>query len=213
MNYTTIPLDTWPGREHYEQFVNRLRCIISITADVDVTNVLDFCGAGRHTFYPTFLYLVSKVLNRHDEFKMGYSPDGALIRWDFISPSHIAFHPEDESVTRLVTEYDPEFATFHDRVREDIAAHENDRGFSIPYDAPNTFDASCLPWISFNACELHIFDSDGLYLAPVVTWGKYTDKDGRLVMPLSFRIHHAVADGFHVARFFSELQEEAERLS
>ncbi|MCI8687725.1 MAG: chloramphenicol acetyltransferase, partial [Lawsonibacter sp.] len=28
----------------------------------------------------------------------------------------------------------------------------------------------------------------------------------RLVMPLTMNIHHAVADGFHLSRFFNEVQ-------
>ena len=38
-------------------------------------------------------------------------------------------------------------------------------------------------------------------------WGKYNLENGRLMMPLSMNIHHAVADGFHLCRFFNEVQE------
>ena len=30
---------------------------------------------------------------------------------------------------------------------------------------------------------------------------------GRYMMPLTMNIHHAVADGFHLCRFFNEVQE------
>ena len=60
---------------------------------------------------------------------------------------------------------------------------------------------------------MHIFDS-GTYLAPVITWGKYEkDNSGRILMPLSLNIHHAVADGFHLSRFFIEVQELINSLS
>ncbi|MBY2254487.1 chloramphenicol acetyltransferase, partial [Clostridioides difficile] len=29
----------------------------------------------------------------------------------------------------------------------------------------------------------------------------------RYIMPLTMNIHHAVADGFHLSRFFNEVQE------
>ena len=44
-------------------------------------------------------------------------------------------------------------------------------------------------------------------MAPVVTWGKYEDEGDKTLMPLTMNIHHAVADGFHLSRFFNEVQE------
>ena len=54
--------------------------------------------------------------------------------------------------------------------------------------------------------DVHVFDQ-GTFLAPVVTWGRYEEERGRLIMPLTMNIHHAVADGFHLSRFFREVQE------
>ena len=51
-----------------------------------------------------------------------------------------------------------------------------------------------------------MFD-EGKFLAPVVTWGRFEKaEDGKLLMPLTMNIHHAVADGFHLSRFFTEVQ-------
>ena len=42
----------------------------NITANVDVKNVLDFCHSKDYKFYPAMIYLVTKTLNRIDNFKM-----------------------------------------------------------------------------------------------------------------------------------------------
>lgn len=52
---------------------------------------------------------------------------------------------------------------------------------------------------------MHVFD-EGKFLASVVTWGKYALEGGRLTMPITMSIHHAVADGFHLSRFFTDVQ-------
>ena len=70
---------------------------------------------------------------------------------------------------------------------------------------PNFFDVSCLPWVRYNHFDMHIFD-EGKFLAPVITWGKYEETNGKYIMPLTMNIHHAVADGFHLSRFFTEAQ-------
>lgn len=70
----------------------------------------------------------------------------------------------------------------------------------------NFFDVSCLPWVRYKHFDVHVFDN-GKFLAPVVTWGKYEqESDNKVLMPLSMNIHHAVADGFHLCRFFNEVQ-------
>ena len=76
----------------------------------------------------------------------------------------------------------------------------------------NHFDVSCLPWVRYRHFDVHVFDR-GDFLAPVVTWGKYEAEGSRLVMPLTMNIHHAVADGFHLSRFFTEVQERMDRMA
>lgn len=36
--------------------------------------------------------------------------------------------------------------------------------------------------------------------------GKYEAENNKLILPLTMNIHHAVADGFHISRFFNEVQ-------
>ena len=51
-----------------------------------------------------------------------------------------------------------------------------------------------------------------LFFAPIVNWGKYREANGRLMMPVSVRLNHAVADGFLVANVFRLLEKEIESL-
>lgn len=61
--------------------------------------------------------------------------------------------------------------------------------------------------VHYQSFDMHIFDS-GTYIAPVITWGKYKEnEDGRIIMPLSLNIHHAVADGYHLCRFFTDVED------
>ena len=70
----------------------------------------------------------------------------------------------------------------------------------------NTVDVSCLPWVKYKSSDIHVFD-EGKYLAPVFTWGKYETENEKIILPLSMNIHHAVADGWHLSRFFADVQE------
>ena len=47
-----------------------------------------------------------------------------------------------------------------------------------------------------------------LFFAPIINWGKYREENGKLLMPVSVRLNHAIADGYLIANVFRLLEEE-----
>lgn len=204
MNYTKINLNEWSRGEIFNYYIDQMRVVMSMTVDLNVTALTSYIRSKGLKFYPCMLWIVSKVINAHDEFKYSWDEDGNLIKWDFVSPSYSEFHPEDESFTKIVTEYSDDFSVFYARFMENSVKYKDARG--ILKDQPkNSFDVSCLPWVRYRSFDLHVFD-EGKFLAPVVTWGKFEEECKGTILPLTMSIHHAVADGFHISRFFTELQ-------
>ena len=72
---------------------------------------------------------------------------------------------------------------------------------------PNWFDASFISWLSYDSLNIELPDGH-LYFAPIVNWGKYREENGRLVMPVTVRLNHAIADGYLVANVFRLLEQE-----
>ena len=213
MKLNIIDLNTWKRSEHLLHYLNNLKNVVSMTVDIDVTNFLQQTRESSIRFFPAFLYVVTKTVNRHEEFRMGYGPEGKVGIWDEVCPSYIVFHPDDETLTRIFTPWKDDFQMFYRSVTGDMDKHQSFRGFSIDNVPPNIFDVSCVPWTRYNSLDIHVFDK-GTYLAPVITWGKFdTDYAGKITLPLSMQIHHAAADGFHICRFFNEVQGLCDTLS
>ncbi|MGM0216556.1 CatA-like O-acetyltransferase [Enterococcus sp. AZ109] len=207
MKFTLIDLNTWKRSEYLQHYLNNLRNVVSMTVDVDITNLLEQTKKKGTRFFPSFLYIVSKIINTHEEFRLSYDENGQVGIWDEVCPSYIIFHPEDETLTRIFTPWRDDFSRFYQAVANDIDANQSFRGFSIDGVPPNTFDVSCLPWTHYRSFDIHVFD-EGTYLAPVITWGKFEENGtGKFILPLSMQIHHAATDGFHICRFFNEVQE------
>ncbi len=202
---TKVDLNEWERGDLFRFYMDNMRIVMSLTVDIDVARLIEYTGKTGLKFYPCMLWAVSKVVNAHDEFKYGWDGEGDLIRWEYVSPSYVDFHKEDETFVKLVTEYTGDLPAFHARFLADRARYKDVRAI-VENQPPNFFDVSCLPWVKYRHFDLHVFD-DGRFLAPVVTWGKYEAEGGRVLMPLTMNIHHAVADGFHLSRFFKEVQE------
>ena len=205
MNYTIVDFSAWPRGDLFRFYMDRMRIVMSLTADVNVAPLVRFVKKHGMKFYPAMIWAVSRVVNAHEEFRFGWDAEKNLIRWDVISPSYAHFHRSDGNFTKRVTPYAGDLAAFHARFLEDRERYRDLRGVAADQ-PPNRFDVSCLPWVRYRHFDVHVFDQ-GDFLAPVVTWGKYEAEGDKLVMPLTMNIHHAVADGFHLSRFFTEVQE------
>lgn len=94
-------------------------------------------------FCPAMIWVVSKVINAHDEFKYSWDNAGSLIRWDTVSPSYTVFNEEDEAFSKFVTEYSDSLPEFCQRYERDLQKHQNSRAI-IEGQPENFFDVSCL---------------------------------------------------------------------
>ena len=206
MKYEVVNIDTWERGNLFRFYIDNLRNVMSMTVDMNVTNLIEYIHIHRIKFYPSMMWVISKVINTHDEFKFSWHKCGSLIHWDYISPYYADFHKEDNRFVKLVTEYSDDLFEFHARFLTDRERYKTLRAFDLTNIPANTFDVSCLPWIKYKCFDIHVFD-EGKYLAPVVTWGKFETENNKTILPLSMNIHHAVADGFHLCRFFNEAQE------
>ncbi len=205
MNYTKVDIDKWSRGSLFHFYIEKMRIVMSLTVDINVAPLITYTKKNGLKFYPAMIWVVSKVINSHDEFKYGWDTDGNLIRWDSISPSYTVFNRDDECFSKFVTEYTDDIFEFYQRTVDDQRKYQEERAI-IGNQPQNFFDVSCLPWVKYKHFDVHVFD-EGKFLAPVLTWGKYEVQNGNALMPLTMNIHHAVADGFHLSRFFNEVQE------
>ena len=190
MNFTPVDWNTWERAEVFRHFIRDLRCVMSLTVEVDITDFLRAVKGRGLAFYPAMIWVTSTAVNRRAELRMGWDSGGNPGIWD------VARYQE------------PGGNVHYERFQEDQVRFASCRGFDQRELPPNTFDLSCLPWVHYKSFDMHIFD-EGTYLAPVITWGRYEDDGrGRITLPLSLNIHHAAADGFHLCRFFADVEEE-----
>ena len=207
-----IDRENWERKSYWEQFTRQARCYASITGEVDVTRLTEQAKRTGYSFYVAFLYCVTAVVNRHREFRYAYDArTDRVLLWNEVWPSHLVFHDQEESFTAIWSRWNPDFKTFYQSCREDIERGKEARGHHVPDMPLNTFGVSALPWLSYTSLDINL-TADGVYLAPIISWGRWRSDGSRTVLPLSMEIHHAVADGFHIARFFREVEQLAGEL-
>ena len=209
MNYKVIDRETYYRKGVFRRFSEDCKCSLSMTARIDVTELARYSRKTGTRFYINFLYLLSKVLNSRDDYKMDYLyKTDELICYDVIHPCHYVFHEDTETCTTVHSIYCEDYSTFYENALRDLENAKKTHTYEAAGEKyPNWFDASYIPWVSYDAMHLELPDGY-LYFPPIINWGGYREENGRLLMPVTVRMNHAIADGYLVANVFRLLEKE-----
>ena len=209
MSYRVIDREQYYRRDVFRHFSEDCKCSTSMTARVDVTELAAYSHATGTRFYLNFLYLLSKTLNAREDYRMGYLwQTDQLICYDVIHPTQYVFHEDTETCSPVYSHYCEDYESFYRAAEADLEQAKQTRAYGLDAAAhPNWFDASYISWLSYDSLNVELPDGY-LYFAPIVNWGRYREENGRLLMPVSVRLNHAVADGYQVALVFRLLQRE-----
>ncbi len=209
MNYRLIDRETYYRKGVYRHFTEDCKCSVSMTARIDVTDLAEYSKKNGTKFCLNFLYILSKVLNSRDDYKMAYLwQSDELICYDTINPIQYVFHEETETCTPVYTNYSADYDEFYRGAQADAERAKQTREYGLDAaNHPNWFDASYISWLSYDSLNIELPDGY-LYYLPIVNWGRYREENGRLMMPVTVRLNHAVADGYLVANVFRLLEKE-----
>lgn len=205
MKFIEIPLEQWARKSHYEHYKNHVRCSFSVTVDIDISVLRTRLREQGLKDYPAQIYMLSTIVNQFPEFRMTTNEDGHLGYWDMMHPMYTVLNPDTETFSAVWTKYDACFTRFYEAYLRDSEQVANGEFFPQKDTPDNVFNISSVPWLDFTSFNINVF-SDGSYLLPIFTIGRYKEQDGRTLMPFAIQCHHAVCDGYHVGKFVEALR-------
>lgn len=202
-HFTPVDMDTFVRKETFDRFFGNVLCTFSITVKMDITRLRK---SGKK-LYPAMIHSISTIINRHEEFRMVYNAEHGLVVYDVMCPCYTIFHKDTETFSKIWAVCPPDYETFEQNYRDDLARYGDSHHFYAKPNPPeNMFSVSMVPWITFDGFNLNMPKSHTL-IPPFFTMGKFYEENGKILLPLCIEVHHAVCDGFHAARFVNELQE------
>ena len=206
---TVIDKETWPRRGHYEFFAPMSNPFYSLTFPVDVTALKSYTKRNNLSFYYSLVYLVTKAMDQVEAFRYKCRGDEIVLH-DHLIPSFTDLKPGSELFHITTLEAGEDMAGFCRRAGEASRAQTKfiNNG---PWPGDQLIYFTCQPWFPItsltNERDLNPEDS-----VPRVAWGKYEEKDGRLVLSMSLELNHRLVDGVHVGQFYQRLNALMEAL-
>ena len=205
MKYSTIDLNTYPRKAHFDYFRSLQNPMLGLTVEVDVTALRDFCKREGCSFYLAFMRCAARAANGVPQLRQRIR-DGAIVEYDACGTSHVELRADGTYGYCTLYHDRPlrqylEFAeSERTRCRENASIEEDD-------DVEGLYFITALPWLHYT--QLVQPTAGGDESNPRISWGKYArDHRDRLMMPVTLLAHHALVDGLHAARFYENLDTE-----
>jgi chloramphenicol O-acetyltransferase type A len=200
-----LDLSTWERRGHFRLFRDYDDPFFSLTAEVDVTRLHTASKAdGGPSYFLATLYASTRAANELEALRLRIR-DGEVVVHDVVHPGSTVLRPDD-TFTFAYFEYTGDYHSFEARAStvlrrarrsEDLLDPRDDRDDLIHY--------SVIPWVSFTSFK-HARRLRGEDSVPKIVFGRHFARETKRYMPVAIDVHHALADGLHVGRWFEAFQ-------
>lgn len=207
--YRIIDSEKYVRRDHFKMFAAMANPYVGMTVNVDITDWLGRIKDKGYPFYLSLLYCVARAANRIPEFRQRILED-KIIEFDNCIPSYTVLR-EDGTYSYCNVPCDMPFEEYLLRARKIQEDALLNPSVEDGDDVLSLFFFSSIPWLSYTAlvqptpCPA---DSN-----PRITWGRYFEQNGRILLPLSVLCHHALVDGIHIAHFYDAVGHELEEIN
>ena len=206
MPYKTLDMSAYRRKAHFDSFRAMACPYVGLTANVDITALLAKVRAEKLPFFLTVCYCVAQAANSVPEFRQRIAGEG-IAQFDHCPTSHTVAL-EDGTYCYCTLRADMPFADYILYAQRAQEAAKQRGG--IDEDAEEALDKlfiSTLPWLHYSALIQPV--AGGEESTPRITWGAFApNAEGRLQMPVTLLVHHALADGSHMAKIYDALRAE-----
>ena len=192
-----------PRRAHFEYFNSFSNPYVGVTVEVDITPLMVWRKSNGAPFFLSLLYQVAQAANSVPEFRQRIR-DGRILEFPRCPTSHTVAKP-DGTYAYCVLESEMSFEEFlpialeaQAKCRESGTIEEDDSAIA-------SFFVSSVPWISYTGLVQPTPSPADSNVR--ISWGKYFERDGRTLIPMSLLCHHELVDGRHMAQFYDALNE------
>ena len=225
---TVIDRATWPRRHHLAFFETFEQPHFCITSEVDVTRLVARMRAVGQRPFPAMLYATTRASNAEAALRLRLRWTDAeapaeLVLHDVIHPSFTAkVHLPEAHATApgcdlplfgyATARYTSDFGTFAQNVAAAAASVQADPDLEAhaALDTDDLLFVSSLPWMSYTSVS-HAMMVPKRDCTPRVMWGRFVERGDRTIVSTSLQVHHGLADGGHVARWFRRLTQLVEQ--
>lgn len=204
-----INLETWDRIQPYSFFTSLDIPRYLVTVNLDVTAFVKKIKEQHLSFYLSFMYLVMNEMNNIENFRYRIIKDDVFL-FDQTHPSFTDVIEGTDHFKFVTANLESDLLTFVMKAKQKSKDQGNQFFDESEEERYDVVYITTFPWASYTQVS-HAHNIDKKDSIPKLAWGKFENTNGKLVMPFSIEVHHALADGVHVGRLIQNIQEALDK--
>ncbi len=172
---------------------------------MDITKFLRKIKESGYSFTMAMIFVVSKCANEIEEFRYRFV-DGQVALFEKIDTA-FTYLDQDTELFKVVNV--PMQDIMEDYV--ELAARTAREQKDILPDRLEMMYSSSHPCLGCPIRISHTNSGKKDNATPLFDWGKYFERDGKVLLPFSVQAHHSFVDGLHVGRLAEAIQDYLEQ--
>lgn len=199
--YKIIDQSTWKRAAHCAVFRNCVEPAFCVTFELDITEFYRKIKQEKLPFTFAMIYAVAKCANRIEEFRYRFL-EGQVVLFDKIDTAFTYLDKQTELFKVVNVPFAGNMGEYCKTAKQ--AAEEQREYFTGPL-GNDVFQFSPMPWVTYTHVS-HTNSGKRDNATPLFDWGKFYERDGKLLLPFSVQAHHSFVDGLHIGRLAENLQ-------
>lgn len=199
--YKVIDEKTWNRATHCMVFRNSIEPAFCVTFEADITNFKNKVKEQGLSFTMAMVYSVCKCANEIEAFRYRFL-DGQVVLFDRIDTAFTYLNKETELFKVVNVPFVDDLSKYCNIALK--TAQEQKEYFTGPL-GNDVFQCSPMPWVTYTHIS-HTNSGKKDNATPLFDWGKYYEKSGKIILPISVQAHHSFVDGLHIGQFVDKLQ-------
>ncbi len=199
--YEVIDETNWKRALHCQVFRNSIEPSYCVTFELDITNFLKKIRAMKLSFTFSLIFVVSKCANDIEEFRYRFL-DSQIVLYDRINTAFTYLDKHNDLFKVVNVEMQE---TLESYVAAAVQKAINQKEYFTGPLGNDVFQFSPMPWVSYTHIS-HTSSGKKDNATPLFDWGKYFEREGKIILPFSIQAHHSFVDGVHIGKLSDSLQ-------
>ena len=203
-------IENWNRKTQFKFFKNYEDPFFNITANLEVSELYNYCKQHNLSFSLACIYMALKAINEITEFKLRFK-EGEVYVFDEVHIGSTILN-DDNTFSFCYFQNQTSIFEFDKSGKNVVESHKKGAKFEPKEAAIDVVHCTTLPWVSFTGFKHARNGDESTKGIPKIVFGKLFNENETKKIPFSVEVHHALMDGYHVALLFKKMQQFIDKL-
>ena len=178
----------------------------NVNLNVDISGLREYAKSNSFSLNSLLIFLTIRSLNKIENFRYRLRRDSVVLH-ESLNPCFAHIKRGEDLFSLITVDFADNIMEFDNIVRKEIENTTKYFDLEKQSGRDDFVFISSLPWISFTGIDhtVNLKKDDAI---PRITWGKYFESNGCILLPFNIQVNHIFIDGIHVGLFFEELDRQ-----